>query len=98
MTSGAFSLADRDYILEQLRTKILEVDFTKRNGEKRTMTCTLREEHLPKKDKIIIDLTKPAPKKRDNPELITVFDIEVKDWRSFRLDSIDAITIRSTTP
>jgi hypothetical protein len=92
MTSGTFSLADRDYIVEQLRTKVVEVDFTKRDGSKRTMKCTLRVDMLPPPEKPVIDLTKPE--RKDNPEVIAAYDLESKGWRSFRLDSIESITIR----
>jgi hypothetical protein len=94
MTSGTFSLADRDYIVEQLHTKILEVDFMKRDGTKRTMKCTLRADRLPPPEKPVIDLTKPE--RKDNPEVISVYDLESKGWRSFRIDSVESITIRES--
>lgn len=93
MTSGTFSLADRPYIVEQLHTKVLEVDFVKRDGTQRTMKCTLRADMLPVPDKPVIDTTKPE--RKDNPEVVAVYDLEAKDWRSFRIDSIQSITFRS---
>lgn len=94
MTSGTFSRADRDYIVEQLRIRVLEVDFTKRDGTKRTMKCTLRTDLLPAPEKPVIDLTKPDREVKENPDVIAAYDIESKGWRSFRIDSVESITMR----
>lgn len=94
MTSGTFSRADRDYIVEQLRVRVLEVDFTKRDGTKRTMKCTLRVDLLPTPEKPVIDLTKPEREVKENLDVVAAYDLESKGWRSFRLDSINSITIR----
>lgn len=94
MTSGTFSRADRDYIVEQLRLRVLEVDFTKRDGSKRTMKCTLRGDMLPPPEKPVIDLTKPEREVKENQDVVAAYDLEAKGWRSFRLDSINSITIR----
>ena len=64
--------------------KEIEVDleFTKANGERRKMRCTLNEELIPE-DK------KPKGSTRKSPEdTIAVFDLDKQDWRSFRYDSI----------
>lgn len=94
MTSGTFSRDDRDYIVEQLRIRVLEVDFTKRDGTKRTMKCTLRGDMLPAPEKPVIDLTKPEREVRENLDVVVAYDLEAKGWRSFRLDSIESITLR----
>ena len=39
---------DRDTILKDLRQYVIEVHFTKVNGEQRVMRCTLRPDLLPK--------------------------------------------------
>lgn len=93
MTSGTFSRADRDYIVEQLRTRVLEVDFTKADGSQRTMKCTLRGDLLPPAPKPVIDTLKQP--KAENLDVIAAYDLESKGWRSFRLDSIDSITIHT---
>lgn len=93
MTNQNFSLDDRDYIVEQLRHKVAEVDFVKADGTKRTMKCTLRGDLIPlPPEKPTIDLTRKP--KTENLEVIAVWDLESKGWRSFRIDSIESITIR----
>lgn len=91
-----FTLEDRDYIIEQLRIRVMEVDFTKSDGTNRTMKCTLRADLLPTQEKTVIDLTKPKREVKENPEVIVAYDVESKGWRSFRLDSINSITLRES--
>lgn len=93
MTTPNFSLVDRDYILEQLRSRIVEVDFIKADGSPRTMKCTLQSSMLPKQEKPLIDLTKKP--KTENLNVIAVYDIDAKGWRSFRLDSVTSLTIHT---
>ena len=92
MTKQNFSLNDKTKILEDLRASILEVDFLKTDGTLRTMKCTLRSDLIPKVEKRLIDTTKPE--RRVNEEVIPVYDLESSGWRSFRIGSIQSITVR----
>lgn len=60
------------------------VTFTKKDGTERVMKCTLQTEFLP--------IQKPKPEgyvaRKPNDEVIAVFDIEKKAFRSFRIDSV----------
>jgi len=60
----------------------MKITFTKVNGEERVMECTLQEHMIPE--------TNPANRK-ENEEVLPVFDIDKGSWRSFRLDSITNI-------
>ena len=90
MTKPNFSQDDRDYILDVLHKSVVDVDFIKADGTLRTMKCTLRPDYLPPKPaKPLIDLTKtPKP---ENLEVIAVWDIDNKGWRSFRIDSVKTL-------
>lgn len=92
MTTQAFSLADKDFLIEQLKTNIVEVDFVKADGTPRTMKCTLKADLVPKIDKKIIDTTKPERKAPEN--VIPVYDLDNAGWRSFRIDSIKTVTVK----
>ena len=79
-------------IRKEIRTKMIEelqlgekiVTFTKVNGEKRVMTCTLDANLIP--DPIEIKAEKsPKPV---NEEVLPVWDVNAKGWRSFRIDSV----------
>jgi len=68
-----------------LKTNVMVVTFNKVNGEKRIMNCTLREDILPE---VNSDSTR---KKSDN--VLSVWDVGVNDWRSFRYDSVTSFQI-----
>ena len=79
---------DLDKMLEQ---NVLVVDFTKLDGDKRVMTCTLRED------------MKPAATKKDpmsqkklrevSDAVVSVWDVNAKGWRSFRYDRVNSVNI-----
>lgn len=87
MTSGTnlYQYLKED-LKKLLHKKILTVLFTKKDGTKRSMICTLLPEHLPVVDKQEGDEVKPL--KKQSEESIAVWDIETKAWRSFRIDSV----------
>lgn len=72
------------------------VEFTKLNGEKRTMPCTLKESLIPKKPAKMhvtntdnpIDLPK---ERKENPEVVNVWCTDKQAWRGFRIDKIISI-------
>jgi len=72
----------RDILIKNLQKQVMKVTFTKVNGEERVMECTLQEHMIPE--------TNPANRK-ENEEVLPVFDIDKGSWRSFRLDSITNI-------
>ena len=72
----------RDILIKNLQKQVMNVTFTKVNGEERVMECTLQEHMIPE--------TNPANRK-ENEEVLPVFDIDKGSWRSFRLDSITNI-------
>ena len=64
-----------------LRTEIVTVTFIKKDGSKREMVCTTLPEYIPEVS------GNSVPK--DN--LVTVWDLEIQEWRSFKFDSIQSI-------
>lgn len=77
---------DREELRKILKNNILIVEFTKVNGEKRFMKCTLMGEHLP-----AIEATVKKTPHALNEEVVSVWDLDKAGWRSFRLDSINCI-------
>ena len=61
------------------------VNFTKVNGEDRTMPCTLREDLMPVATKIIKDDIEEATV---NTDIITVWCTDVQGWRAIRTMNI----------
>lgn len=76
-----------DAIVESLRNNILEVTFTKVDGEQRIMPCTLRPEMLPVREQGEAAASSP------NRSVIRAFAIDKQAWRSFRVDSVLSIGV-----
>ena len=73
-------------VLENLKNGEVTVTFTKVNGDKRVMTCTLNEAVLPpaKKD----DPLTQKKVRAINPEVCSVWDVNAKGWRAFCWDNV----------
>jgi len=84
----------RDEMVTSLKEGTCRVKFTKVNGDKRDMQCTLNDETIKQYSKIVDDLSDRMnagdTKKKVNLNVIPVFDILAQDWRSFRVDSVDS--------
>lgn len=79
---------DLKKLLEQ---NVLVVDFTKLNGDRRVMTCTLREDMKPQATK-----TDPLSQKavrEVSDAVVSVWDVNAKGWRSFRYDRVNSVDI-----
>lgn len=77
--------------------KTVEVNFTKKNGEKRIMRCTLHPEVLPE-----VTTVNESKKSRSTalPEnkasvAVPVYDVDLEAWRSFTINSVIEI-VRQT--
>ena len=76
---------EKDWLLGLLRSEIVELTFTKKDGTERVMKCTLAEQKIPAEN---------APKgseRAKSDEAVAVFDLENQGWRSFRWDSLKNI-------
>ena len=77
---------EREELQALLQEKVMEVTFTKINGDKRIMECTLQASVLPpaKKDEPITQKKVRAI----NPEVMSVWDTNANGFRSFRMANI----------
>jgi hypothetical protein len=76
----------REQIKRRLHEGEVVVTFTKVNGDKRVMTCTLQESVLPSAKK---DDTMSQKKVREiNPEVCSVWDVNANGWRAFRWENV----------
>lgn len=85
---GIPTKADLKFQLEQ---NVLVVDFNKINGDKRVMTCTLREDMKPSATKT--DTMSQKKVREMSDAVVNVWDVNAKGWRSFRYDRINAVDI-----
>lgn len=80
----------RSQVKDVLVKDIVEVTFTKINGDERVMTCTLHPDNLPK------PVIKEGEDKKErvikNPEnSLAVFDMKAEGWRSFVIRNIKSV-------
>ena len=66
---------------------VVEVVFTKKNGEKRVMRCTRKASLIPDED------TPKGVEREHNPEIVKAYDLDKKAWRSFRKDSVISVSL-----
>ena len=76
---------NKNELRENLSKCIAEVKFTKADGTLREMSCTLMPSYIQTEEK-----TPHVPRKQ-NDDVLAVWDIHNNGWRSFRLDSITNI-------
>jgi hypothetical protein len=81
--------AFKDWVKSYLKTDVLIVTFTKKDGTPREMHCTLLETTVP-----------PTPPLEEGVEVkervlsddvLRVWDVQSDGWRSFRWDSVTEI-------
>jgi hypothetical protein len=85
---GIPTKTDLKNLLEQ---NVVVVDFTKLNGDKRVMTCTLREDIKPAATKT--DALSQKKVREVSDAVVSVWDVNAKGWRSFRYDRVNSVDI-----
>jgi hypothetical protein len=81
----------RDQLSDLLRTGECVVEFTKVNGELRTMPCTLKAELIPPTPIVEGKTTRP---KSPNSEILSVWCLDKKEWRSFRIANVISAKVK----
>lgn len=76
-------------VLEMLRESICEVTFKKVDGELRVMPCTLKSDVLPEKP--VLSENEIVKTRVKAPGVISVWSMDRKEWRSFRLANIVSV-------
>lgn len=79
MTTKQDQLFLRTRLEKLLENNVVEVKFIKNDGEVRKMICTLSHHYLPEEY---------HTNGHTSEDVLTVWDMEKNDWRSFRIDSV----------
>ena len=75
----------REELIKRLRNNATTtVTFTKVDGTKRVMNCTLMEGYVPVMESI--------SERKENKDVIVAYDLDKGAWRSFRVDSVKSTT------
>lgn len=78
----------REALTNFLLTEVVTVNFTKTDGEERVMNCTLNPSFINDIYEKKTDRTK-----KQNEEVMSVWDCDKQGWRSFRVDSIKSFRL-----
>ena len=78
-------LERKSVLLHLLHGNIVEVKFKKTDGTDRTMICTLKSDLIPEHKRYFKE---EGDNRKENPDVIAVYDIEKEDWRSFKVKSV----------
>ena len=65
------------------------VTFSKKDGTERVMNCTTNSNLIPASP--IVESTEPKKEKKVNEDVMPVYDLDARGWRSFRWDSIKQV-------
>jgi len=81
----------KDELYKLLKEEVVEVTFTKLNGDERIMPCTLIPDYLPpaKKDEPITQ----EKVRKVSEEVVAVWAIESSGFRSFRYDRVTGVKV-----
>ena len=78
---------EKSKVVDMLKNETVDLEFVKKDGTLRVMTCTLQEDKLPAQ----VDLEEHVQKKAPNPDILAVFDVINQGWRSFRWTSLKKV-------
>jgi hypothetical protein len=88
--SAKFDFTDtetRNWLRDLLKSEVVTLTFTKKDGTQREMVATLSESRIPKTEKS----SESAGTRKYSDEAQPVYDIEAEGWRSFRWDSLSKL-------
>ena len=75
----------KEEISSVLQKGVAKVSFTKVDGSTRIMECTLNGKHMPVED---MPAKKTDRVKKPNNAVLSVWDVNAKGWRSFRVENV----------
>jgi hypothetical protein len=87
----------RSWLVGMLQTGPVTVTFNKKDGAERVMTCSLQPELLPPVPVHESNTNNPIdfPKvKKENLNIISVYDLEATAWRSFTVKNVTNVTLK----
>lgn len=79
----------RQWLVDMLKVGPMTVTFTKKDGAERVMHCTLEKDKLPP-----IEVKETTRTKKENLDVVSVYDLNAKGWRSFVIKNITSVSIQ----
>ena len=79
---------DREQIRQFAQAGVIRVEFTKKDGSLRVMRCSLQEKYLRSEAFSSTDTVRIS-----NPATLAVWDVDIHEWRSFKIDSVISVVV-----
>ena len=79
---------NRSAYINLLKENIVSVRFNKKDGVVRIMNCTLRNDIIPSEFNNADDSSSQKKARIVNEDVLPVWDVDKKSWRSFRVNSV----------
>jgi hypothetical protein len=76
-----------EQVREMLSQAVLEITFTKVNGETRVMNASTNALYIPETAPVA-EGSEPKEVRPPNPNLLVVVDTDIGQWRAIKFDSI----------
>lgn len=80
---------NKDELRDSLHNSVMNITFIKKDGSERIMKCTLNSQYIPS---LVVSSEEETliPKKirKENDDVISVFDLDKQDWRSIIIENI----------
>jgi hypothetical protein len=83
----------RDWIRSLLQTQEVTITFLKADGAEREMLCTLNHDKIQWNPTSTATLSENAKERKKNNEVLSVWDVNKREWRSFRFDRLKKIHV-----
>ena len=80
-----------EWLKGALKTNIVDVTFTKKDGTERVMNCTTNPDIVPK-----VEIKEGSKPRKQSETTMRVFDTDIKEWRSFTVKSIKHLSVEFT--
>jgi hypothetical protein len=88
------TIITREQLSELLHTGECVVEFTKVNGEVRSMPCTLSANLIPPAPIKVLTEGEIPKVKKENLEVMSVWCLDKKEWRSFRIANVISAKVK----
>lgn len=82
---------ERETLLKDLKNNSVRVFFTKLNGDRRELRCSLSPDLLP--PNTVHEHLEEMHNRTENKDIIAVWDLDQGGWKSFRVDNVDYVEI-----
>lgn len=76
----------RQTLIDSLSKGKSKIQFTKVNGEQRTINCTLDEAYLPERK-----ISPSETVRKENQDILCVWSLDDNQWKSFRIANVISI-------